>query len=105
MKEIKAIIEPSLVPKVLKALEEIPDLPDVVLSEVTSCSRSAAGIDSVSGVKQARLEIAVPSSIASEVVYAIAHAAHSESSCDSRIFVTDIAGAANIRDIESGVVE
>jgi len=103
MKEIKAIIESSLVQKVLDALGEIPELPNLILSEVTSYGQSVAGTDSTHGLKQTSLEIVVPSSMAAVVADAIAHASSSDGSCDGRIFVTNIDGAANIRDIEYGV--
>jgi nitrogen regulatory protein PII len=37
------------------------------------------------------------------VVDAIARAAYSKDLCDGRIFVTDVAAAANIGDLEAGV--
>lgn len=52
-------------------------------------------------VKQTSLEIIVPSSIVTGVVDPIARAAYSGVQHDGRIVVTSVAGAANIRDIES----
>lgn len=101
MREIKAIIEPSLVQKVLEALEALPWLPDVLLSEVTSCR---PGEDSFRGAKQTSLEIVVPHSKAPEVVEAIARAAEGSAGLlDGRILVTNVAAATDIRDIEAGV--
>ena len=73
------------------------------MSEVRGYGTLAAGSDSTHGVKQTSLEIVVPGSMAAEVVDAIARAARSEDPCDGRIFVTNVAGAANIRDIEAEV--
>ncbi len=73
MKEIKAIIQPFMLHRVLDALHEIEGLPAVTVSE-------ARGISSDGGtynqVVKSKLEIMVPDELAAPVVEAIQAHAH-----------------------------
>jgi len=102
MKEIKAIIQPFVLDKVIDALEVIPGLPGITISDVRGFGKAGDGNDPVRDVKKVKLEIMVPESMAKEVVDRIAKAAHTGNPGDGKIFVIDIEDVVKIRTGERG---
>lgn len=94
MKEIKAIIQPFMLHRVLDALHEIEGLPGVTISDVR-------GIDTERGrfeqVTKTKLEIMVPDELAEKVVGSIATHAHTGKAGDGRVFVIPIEATVKIR--------
>ena len=109
MKEIKAIIQPFMLEKVIEALENIPHLPGVTVSDVRGFGRGRAGCatdkvveGAVTYVKKTKLEIVVPDSMVDEVVRAIQNHAHTGNPGDGKIFVYAVDDVVKIRTGESG---
>ena len=109
MREIKAIIQPFLVDKVLDALHQIPEMPGVTVSEVRGYGRrkEAKPIDrereaEVFGEKKVKLEVVVPDHLVSQVTETIARAAHTGNPGDGKIFVLPVWDVLKIRTGERG---
>lgn len=109
MKEIKAIIQPFMLEKVMRALAEMDDLPGVTVSQVIGWGSSRA-TDSEEPVHEAghcfarktKVEIVLPDALASRVVETISRAAHTGRFGDGKIFVIDVADVVRIRTGERG---
>lgn len=104
MKEIKAIIQPFMLGKVIQALKEFPDLPGVTVSEVKGFGRSRAGNATekvIEGTieygKKVKLEIVVPDHLVEEVVRTVCAHAHTGRPGDGKIFVHTIDEVVKIR--------
>ena len=109
MKEIKAIVQPFRVVRIVDALQEIPGLPGVTVSEVRGFGRSrgagAAGAvqeGEVSYVKKAKLEIVVPDRLVEEVLRVIQQQARTGNPGDGKIFVRTVDDVLRIRTGERG---
>lgn len=109
MKEIKAIIQPFMLSKVIEALKAIEGLPGVTVSDVRGFGRArAAGsvntvLDgSVEYVKKSKVEIVVPDSLVGIVVQTIRENAHTGSPGDGKIFVHRVDDVVRIRTGEQG---
>lgn len=109
MKEIKAIIQPFLLSKVVEALKEIEGLPGVTVSEVRGFGRAqAAGSPdtvqdgSVEYVKKAKLEVVVPDHLVETVVKTIQEKAHTGNPGDGKVFVYTVDEVVRIRTGERG---
>ncbi|MBZ0114390.1 MAG: P-II family nitrogen regulator [Thermoanaerobaculia bacterium] len=109
MKEIKAIIQPFMLEKVLHALAAIEDLPGVTISDVMGWGKSrAADAGQVvqhaghSLAKKSKLEVVVGDDLAHRVEEAIALAAHTGRPGDGKIFVYDVQRVLKIRTGETG---
>ncbi len=109
MKEIKAIIQPSMLTKVILALKSHPGLPGVTVSEVKGFGKSRAKDaknkiehESVDYAPKAKLEIVVPDGAWKEVSEIILKAAHTGSPGDGKIFVYDVAEVLKISTGERG---
>ncbi len=108
MKEIKAIIQPFMLEKVLHALDGLPDLPGVTVSQVLGWGRerAAAVADAVqeSGhafARKTKLEIVVSDDLVSLVVQTISESARTGRPGDGKIFVSDLTEVVKIRTGES----
>jgi len=97
MKEIKAIIQPFVLDRVIDALEEIPGLPGITISDVRCFGKTMDGNYSVRDARKVKLEIMVPESMAEEVVDRLARAAHTGNPGDGRIFVIGIEDVVRIQ--------
>ena len=104
MKEIKAIIQPFMLSKVIDALRELEGLPGVTISEVQGFGRGKAPGRSDSsdqaeifGVKKSKLEIVVPDALVEQVVASIAKHAHTGNSGDGKVFVSTVDDVVKIR--------
>ena len=94
MKEIKAIIQPFLLDRVLEALRGIKGLPAVTVSEVTGIGLEPGQDDRPVRTK---LEIMVADPIVERVLEAIQTHAHTGNPGDGRIFVIPIEETVKIR--------
>lgn len=109
MKEIKAIIQPFLLSKVVEALKEIKGLPGVTVSEVHGFGRARAVGSSntivegtVEYVKKSKLETVVPDRLVEPVVRTIRDKAHTGNPGDGKIFVYEVDDVIRIRTGEHG---
>ncbi len=109
MKEIKAIIQPAMLTKVILALKEHPGLPGVTVSEVKGFGKSRAQDaqskvvhEAVDYAGKAKLEIVVPDELWKEVVTLIEKNAHTGRAGDGKIFVYDVKEVVKISDGERG---
>lgn len=109
MKEIKAIMQPFLISKVVEALKLIPGLPGLTVSEVRGFGRAqAVGAvntvteDAVEYVKKSKLELVVPDEMAEKVVEAIQRNAHTGNPGDGKIFIYQVDDVVRIRTGEHG---
>ncbi len=111
MKEIKAIIQPFMLPKVVEALKEIEGLPGITVSDVRGFGRARAVgapdtiVDgAVEYVRKSKVEIVVPDELAEIVVQTIRGKAHTGNPGDGKIFVYQVADVVRIRTGERGDV-
>ena len=102
MKEIKAIIQPFMLTKVIDALKERDDLPGVTVSEIKGFGKARAEgsqdkiiEDSIGYVKKIKLEIVVSDKI-------ISTHAHTGRPGDGKIFVYTVDEVVKIRTGERG---
>lgn len=109
MREIKAIIQPFKLIKVIQALKEIEGLPGVTVSEVHGFGRaraadsSSAGVeDTVEYVKKSKVETVVPDRLVNVVVQTIYEKARTGNPGDGKIFVYEVDDVVRIRTGESG---
>jgi nitrogen regulatory protein P-II 1 len=109
MKEIKAIIQPFMLSRVINALKEIGGLPGVTVSEVKGFGKSRAANaqdtvveDSIEYARKTKLEIVVPDSLLDQVVNAIRAKAHTGRPGDGKIFVSTVDEIVKIRTGEKG---
>lgn len=109
MKEIKAIIQPFLLSKVVEALKEIEGLPGVTVSDVRGFGRArAVGLPdtvtdgTVEYVKKSKLELVVPNRLVATVVQTIREKAHTGNPGDGKIFVYEVDDVIRIRTGERG---
>ena len=108
MKEIKAIIQPFMLDKVLDGLREIENLPGISVSEVHGFGRTrgrsadAAADELVQYVKKSKVEVVVPDDLMEHVVRTIQEHAHTGNIGDGKIFVYEVADVIRIRTGERG---
>lgn len=94
MKEIKAIIQPFLLDRVLNALHEIEDLPGVTVSEARAVNMKRGHYEQVVKTK---LEIMVADFLVGPVVRTIQENAHTGNVGDGGIFVIPVEQIINIQ--------
>jgi len=109
MKEIKAVIQPVMLSKVIEALKAMADLPGVTVSEVKGFGKSRAADameqvveDAIEYSKKVKLEIVVPEDRVEDVVHAISANAHTEQAGDGKIFITTVDEVIKIRTGQRG---
>ncbi len=109
MKEVKAIIQPFMLNKVVDALMQIEGLPGLTVSEVRGFGKTRAAdapqrvVDSgIAYAVKTKLEVMVPDAMVDVVVDAIQKAAHTGRAGDGKIFVIDIVETVKIRTGERG---
>ena len=109
MKEIKAIIQPFLLSKVVEALKEIEGLPGVTVSEVHGFGRARAQGSSdavlkgtVEYVNKSKLEVVVPDGLVEKVIQVVREQAHTGNPGDGKIFVLQVDDVIRIRTGERG---
>ena len=104
MKEIKAIIRPVKLLKVLEALKEIKTLPGITISEIIGFGKSEINTkdikiidDKILSIPRTKLEIVVDDGMVDEVLKIIQKAAHTGNSGDGKIFVSKVDEVLKIR--------
>ena len=110
MKEIKAIIQPFMLSKVINALKELEGLPGVTVdSDVKGFGKGRAEHakakiveDLVEYAKKVKLEIVVPDHLVETVVQIIQANAHTGTPGDGKIFVYAVEDVIKIRTGERG---
>ena len=104
MKEIKAILQPSALDKVLRALHGIKGLPGCTVSHVHGYQRSGAGSAEfiLEHEDRAKIELVVKDSDAKKVVEAIMNNARTGGPGDGKIFVIECVDIVSIRTGERG---
>lgn len=109
MKEIKAIIQPFMLTRVVSALHKIEGLPGITISEIKGFGKSR-GKEEDDGndeglyefVPKNKIEIVVPDVSAELVVNTIQENAHTGNPGDGKIFVTEVVSVVKIRTNERG---
>lgn len=94
MKEIKAIIKPFVLERVIQALHGVKGLPAITISSAHGLSVERGAFDQVAMTK---LEIMVSDEIVETVVEVVSKAAHTGNPGDGRIFVLPIEETVKIR--------
>jgi nitrogen regulatory protein PII len=109
MKTIKAIVQPFQLSAVVEALQQIPDLPSLTVSDVRGFARRRARDtrddledEGTLYVKKVQIDIAVPDRLVEEVTRAIRESAHTGQPGDGKIFVGSLDDAIRIRSGECG---
>lgn len=104
MKEIKALIRPHMLAKVMDALHGLPNFPGVTVSECKGQGRgrgSAGGYEATEETiyfaKVTKLELFCADEICDGIVQAIRQAAHTGSPDDGVITVIDVSRVVSIR--------
>lgn len=105
MKEIKALVQPFLLDKVIDSLHQVRHLPGLTVSTVQGFQRSdPAGtrpnLDTEAAM--AKIEVVVPDALVETVVDTIVQAARTGRPGDGKVFVIEVAGAVKIRNGQSG---
>ena len=109
MKEIKAIIQPFMVERVLRALVAVHDLPGLTVDQVIGWGKSQ-GEDARDVVHHAghafasmtKLEVVVPDGMAGVVIETIRRLAHTGNPGDGKIFVYEVLDVVKIRTGQTG---
>jgi len=108
MKKIEAIIQPFTLDGVKDALVEI-GIHGITVSEVRGHGRQKGHSEVYRGqeykvdfLPKLKLELVVPSSRSEEVITTIARAAQTGKIGDGKIFVSEIADAVRIRNLDRG---
>ncbi|MCB9508494.1 MAG: P-II family nitrogen regulator [Myxococcales bacterium] len=109
MKEIKAIIKPFMLEKLLSALDAMDDLPGVTISEIMGWGRLPERRQEHDVVyeghglsKKVKVEIVVQDEWVQRVVEEIAAATRTGNPGDGKIFVCEVMQVVRIRTGESG---
>ncbi len=109
MKEIKAIIQPFMLTKVVEALHQIEGLPGVTISEIKGFGRTKAkdAKDKITEgllefVQKIKLEIVVKDEMVEKVLETIQKNAHTGNPGDGKIFVYGVEEIVRIRTNEKG---
>jgi len=109
MKEIKAIIQPFMLTRVVTALHKIEGLPGITISEIKGFGKSKGRrerIDNDEGifefVPKNKIEIVVHDELAEIVVNTIQENAHTGNPGDGKIFVVNVEEVVKIRTNDRG---
>src|SRR4030067_3311105 len=105
MKEVKAIVRPFMLSKVVEALKRIDGLPGLTVDrDVRGFGRSPVGHDRdrivddlVEYIPKAKLEVVVPDELVEEVVETIQQNAHTGNPGDGKIFIIALEAVVKIR--------
>lgn len=112
MKMIAAMIQPFMLTKLTRALEEIEDFPGMTVTDVQGFGREKAHHvpgeqhsrmeDVVDFVKKVRVEIAAHDDMIDRIVETIVRAAHTGNRGDGKVFVWPLDQAIRIKTGETG---
>jgi nitrogen regulatory protein P-II 1 len=109
MKEIKAMIQPFMLSKVVDAFHKIPGFPGLTVTKVQGFGREKGKgakhkivEDLIDYVPKVKLEIIVHDEMLDAVVDAIQNNAHTGNKGDGKIFIYDVKDAIRIMTGERG---
>ena len=109
MKEIKAIVQPHMLSKVMDALHALPHFPGATVSDCQGQGRGRgrgghfeATADTIFYAKKVKLEIYCADAVCDEFVDVIRRTAHTGNPGDGIIMVADLARAVRVRTGEEG---
>jgi nitrogen regulatory protein P-II 1 len=109
MKEIKAVLQPQMLGKVMAALHALPHFPGATVVDVTGHGRGRgsgghyeATIDSIYPKRKTRVEILCGDDVCDELVAMIQKAAHTGNPGDGLVWVTEAARVVRIRTGKEG---
>jgi nitrogen regulatory protein P-II 1 len=109
MKEIKAMIQPFMLSKVVHALHKIPDFPGLTVTKVQGFGREKGQgsphrivEDLIEYVPKVKIEIIVHDEMLDAVVQTITDNAHTGNKGDGKIFIYEVKDAIRIRTRERG---
>ena len=107
MKEIKAIIQPFMLTRVVTALHKIEGLPGITISDTKGFGKSRGKKGNAEEgifefVPKNKIEIVVHDGLAELVVNTIQENAHTGNPGDGKIFVAEISNVVKIRTNERG---
>ena len=109
MKEVKAIIQPFMLSKVVEALHEIPNFPGLTVTKVQGFGREKGRgathrivEDLIDYVPKVKIEIMLNDRMLDEVVNTIKTKAHTGNIGDGKIFIYDVRETIRIRTGETG---
>lgn len=109
MKEIKAIVQPFMLSKVIGALQQVEGLPGVTVSEVQGFGKNlgqgadgAMPAESPEYAPKAKIEMVVRDDMVEAVVEVILDRAHTGNPGDGKIFVYPIEDVVKIRTRDHG---
>ena len=104
MKEIKAIIQPHILSRVLEALHELPHFPGVTVSDCQGQGRGRgkggqfeASEATIYFAKKTKLEVFCDDAVCDEIVKLIQQAAHTGNAGDGVIMVADLPRVVRVR--------
>jgi len=105
MKEVKAIVRPFMLSKVVEALKQIEGLPGLTVDrDVRGFGRSPVGYDRdrivddlVEYIPKAKIEVVVPDDLVEKVVETIQQNAHTGNPGDGKIFIIPVEDVVKIR--------
>ena len=109
MKEVKAMIQPFMLSKVVDALHKIPGFPGLTVTKVQGFGREKGKgsphriiEDLIEYVPKVKLEIIVHDEMLEVVVKTIREQAHTGNKGDGKIFIYDVRDAVRIMSGERG---
>lgn len=108
MKEVKAIVQPFMLIKVVSALHKIEGLPGITISETKGFGKSKGKKDNGNEegifefVPKNKIEVVVQDELVEQVVNTIQENAHTGNPGDGKIFVLDVENVVKIRTNEQG---
>ena len=108
MKEIKAIIQPFMLTRVVTALHKIEGLPGITISDIKGFGKGDGKKENGNDegiydfVPKNKIEIVVQDELAETVVNSIQENAHTGNPGDGKIFVLDVENILKIRTNERG---
>ncbi len=108
MKEIKAIIQPFMLTRVVTALHKIEGLPGITISDIKGFGKGDGKKENGNDegiydfVPKNKIEIVVQDELAETVVNSIQENAHTGNPGDGKIFVTNVVNVVKIRTNERG---
>ncbi|MHB8995154.1 MAG: P-II family nitrogen regulator [Armatimonadota bacterium] len=100
MKKIEAVIQPVKLDNVIDALEAVPGVTTVTVTEVRTFGIVATSGERVRDARKFKIEITAQDALVAEVVAQIVDAAHTGRPGDGRVNVLPVEQSINIRSRE-----
>jgi nitrogen regulatory protein P-II 1 len=104
--EVKAIVRPEMLGSVLHALQAIPGVPGLMVSQVRGLGRHVSGTGAASSgaadVEMAKVETVIPDALLEQVIATIESAGRTGRHGDGKIVVTPTVDVIRIRNGDRG---